>query len=138
MGTGTVSVFDTKTMAEVATLPAGKGCHGVTLSPEGGELWTANVGENTVTIIDTATRKQIGKIDSMGKKPMLVEFSPDGRRAFVSNGGTADVAVFDARSRKFLKSIFAGKAVMGIESSRDGKHVWVTEGGDRVVSVLGT
>ncbi|MBI2879050.1 MAG: beta-propeller fold lactonase family protein, partial [Candidatus Rokubacteria bacterium] len=112
VGSGSVSIFDPHTEAEVTVIPADKGTHGVTLSPDERQLWTANVQADTVSVIDLASQKVIRTI-KVGSKPMLVTFTPDGKKAYVSNGGSGDVSVIDMTTMQVVKTIFAGKDAMG-------------------------
>lgn len=40
VGSASVSIFDTAQKKEVGVIPTDKGCHGVTLAPDGKTLWT--------------------------------------------------------------------------------------------------
>lgn len=53
-GSGTVSIIQP---ARLLTVPAGKGSEGFDVSPDGRQLWTANAGVDSVTVIDVATGK---------------------------------------------------------------------------------
>src|SRR5262245_4321473 len=57
MKSANVQVFDPTTLKLVATIPADKGAHNVTFSPDEQLAFIANVGANNVTIID-AQRKE--------------------------------------------------------------------------------
>ena len=50
---GDVTVIDVSSLKAKATIKTGKGAHNVTLSRDGKQAFVANVGEATVSIIDT-------------------------------------------------------------------------------------
>jgi DNA-binding beta-propeller fold protein YncE len=58
MEAGTVQVIDADSHQVMTTLPADKGAHNVTFSPDATRAFIANVGANTITIVD-AERKQV-------------------------------------------------------------------------------
>ena len=53
---GDVTVIDVSSLKVKATIKAGKGAHNVTLSRDGKQAFVANVGEATVSIIDTGKK----------------------------------------------------------------------------------
>jgi YVTN family beta-propeller protein len=63
--------------------------------------------------------------------------SPDGREVFVSLGRAKSVAVLDAASRKFVRSIEdVGARPWGIGISPDGKKLYTANGPSADVSVV--
>jgi YVTN family beta-propeller protein len=68
MKSANVQVFNPTTLKLIATIPADKGAHNVTFSPNGKLAFIANVGANNVTIIDAVNKKALGNV-------------PDGTRA---------------------------------------------------------
>lgn len=69
-------VIDSITVGARPLIPA--------LSPDGTELWVPNQGSNTVSIINTGTRKVVATIYSLAAQPHGIRFTADGARAFVS------------------------------------------------------
>ena len=67
MTSANVQVIDPEKMTVIATLPAGKGCHNVAFSPDGKWAAVANVGEDTVGIIDADSRKVVHTVKA-GKR----------------------------------------------------------------------
>jgi YVTN family beta-propeller protein len=97
---------------------AGFDSHGIRLTPDGKELWLANRQSNNIVILDTATDTPIAKVVEAGDRPDLIEFSPDGTRAFATLRGAAvtktihdvsgkepGIAVYDVKERKRLQHI---------------------------------
>jgi YVTN family beta-propeller protein len=92
--------------------------HGIRLTPDGKELWLANRQSNSIVILDTATDSPVARIADVGDRPDLIEFSPDGTRAFATLRGPAvtktihdvsgkepGIAVYDVKARTRLQHI---------------------------------
>ena len=77
MKSGNVQVIDPRSMRIVATIPAGKGAHNVTISRDGKLALVPNVGDNSVTIIDAETKSVLGTV-------------PVGKKAYRSSGSRTD------------------------------------------------
>ncbi len=83
--------------------------HGLTLTPDGKELWAASLATGNVHIYDVASGTVSPKIP-VGELPNWIAFSPDGRYSCVSNTGSNDCSILDRRSRKEVARIKVGKA----------------------------
>ena len=88
--------------------------HGLTLRPGTNELWATNrptKGQGTLLRIDVQTRLVIGKpLTTTGKegdRPNNIEFTADGKWAYVVNTGTkaTQVTVVDAQKFEVVKQI---------------------------------
>ncbi len=66
-GANAVVVFDRKTLATVATIPAGTNPDGITYEPITKTVWAFNGRSKDVTVIDTATRTVVATIALPGK-----------------------------------------------------------------------
>lgn len=83
--------------------------HGLTLTPDGKELWAASLASGNVYVYDVASEKLSPKIP-VGQLPNWIAFSPDARYACVSNTGSNDCSIVDRQSRKEVSRIKVGKA----------------------------
>jgi YVTN family beta-propeller protein len=83
--------------------------HGLTLTPDGKELWAASVPTGNVYVYDVAAGKVSSTIP-VGKLPNWIAFSPDGRYGCVTNTGSNDCSIIDRRSKKEVGRIRVGKA----------------------------
>jgi YVTN family beta-propeller protein len=83
--------------------------HGLTLTPDGKELWAASVPTESVYVYDVQNGKVLPAI-GVGKLPNWIAFSPDGRYGCVSNTGSNDCSIVDRRMRKEVARIAVGKA----------------------------
>ena len=66
-GSNDVVVFDRKTFATVATIPAGTNPDGITYEPTTKTVWAFNGRSKNVTVIDTASRSVVATIALPGK-----------------------------------------------------------------------
>ena len=127
----TVIEYDPLTLREVARVEAGKGSHHISLTPDDKYLYVANQYGADVSIIDTASMKNIGSIP-VGAGPDYISQSMywDGKAIdtpylFVTVDGAKTLAVIDWRTNKIVKQIPMPATAHGVNITPDGKHVWL-------------
>ncbi len=153
-----VSVLDAVSFKTLTPVPVGKMPHNVQVSPDGKVVWVTNNGERdpdaapgqmsmnkaehaamakpgAVWLIDTATDAVIAKLP-VGLHPAHVALTPDGRFAYITNGGDDSVTVIDATARKFVATIPVGKFPHGLRFAPDGRHAYVANLKGGTVSVI--
>ncbi len=117
-------------------IPVGPGSEGFDLSPDGKEIWVANAGDGTVSIIDRATKGVIETVAANTPHANRLKLTPDGKRAFISCLGGNDVVVFDTRTRKEVKRIAIGHGAAGIVMAPNGSRAFVAATrGDEVLAI---
>jgi len=82
--------------------------HGLALSPNEKELWVTSLADGGVYVYDIAT-KNFSKEILTGACPNWIGFSPDGKYVTVSNCGSNDAAIIDAKSRQVLAKVPTGE-----------------------------
>jgi len=89
--------------------------------PISGTLLVGNKGENTLSFIDLATGRELGRA-ATGRMPHEIAISPDGRQAAVVAYGERSIDIFDVASRAKLRTIDL--------SPNEGPHgiVWLPDG----------
>jgi DNA-binding beta-propeller fold protein YncE len=117
-------------------IAVGHGSEGFDVSPDKKEIWVANAGEGTVSIIDLASKTVIQTLDANVKGANRLKFTPDGKLVFISSLNLPDVAVFDAATRKETKRIKVGHGAAGIEMQPDGARSYVACSPDGYVAVI--
>jgi YVTN family beta-propeller protein len=122
---GSVSVIDRDT-GEVKILATGPGTEGIAISPDGKEVWAASRVDAKIEIISTATDAIATSFPSGGKGPKRMQFTPDGAQVWVTNDGSNQATVFDARSRELLANLTLSKAPSGVSISHDGSQAYIT------------
>jgi len=114
----------------------GRGSEGFDVTPDGKELWAANAQDGTISIIDIAGKKVTQTLDANVRGANRLKFTLDGKRAFVSSLGGADVVVFDVSTRQAVKRIKVGRGAAGILMQPDGSRVYVACSPDNYVAVI--
>ena len=117
-------------------VPAGRGCEGFDVSPDGKELWTGNAGDGTITVIDVAGKKAVATLDARVRGANRLKFTPDGRLVLVSTLGGPDLVVLDSASRQEVKRIPLGHGAAGILMQPDGARAYVSCSPDDYVAVI--
>ena len=114
----------------------GKGPEGIDISPDEKEVWAANSGDGTVSIIDLASKKVTQTVDVKTKHSNRLKFTPDGKLVLISDLGSGDLVFVDAASRKEVKRLNLGKSAEGILMQPDGTRAFVAVSGDDKVAVV--
>ncbi|MBI3963095.1 MAG: PQQ-binding-like beta-propeller repeat protein [Deinococcus sp.] len=101
---GQVYAIETATYQVGGSAQAGERAHGITVTRDGREVWTAN-RSGTVTVLDAASLALLATIP-MGEYANHIAFSLDNRLAYVTRSG--DVAVVDTTTREVVATIPVG------------------------------
>lgn len=154
----TVSVIDAASFKVLTPVRVGKMPHNVQLSPDGKFVWVTNNGEpdpdpapghpgmnkgehavmgkrGAVWLIDTASDAVVAKIP-VGLHPAHVVLTPDGRFAYITNGGDNSVTVVDVAARSVVATIPVGKFPHGLRFAPDGRQAYVANLKGGTVSVI--
>jgi YVTN family beta-propeller protein len=145
-GSGTISIIQQaalpaggstappRTQWAVTTVPAGRGSEGFDVSPDGRELWTANAGDDSVTVIDVATAKANETFSIPLQDANRLKFTPGGKYVLVS--GLGNLIILDARSHRVVKRLDLGAGAAGILMDPDGHRAFVAVSGGNEVAVV--
>ena len=117
-------------------IAVGKGAEGFDVSPDGRELWTANAGDGTLSIIDLATKKTVATLDAKVIGANRLKFTPDGKLVLISMLFDGDLVIYDAASRKEFRRVKIGHGAAGILVDPDGTRAFVACTSDNYVAVL--
>ena len=119
----------------MTNVPVGHGSEGFDLTPDGKELWVANAGDKTISVIDVATRKVVATLPSTGSANRL-KITVDGKYAFVSDLGGTEMLIVEVASRKPYKTLAMGGSSEGLLMSPDGTRVFTTLNNRDSVAVI--
>lgn len=96
---GVVSIANGTGMT-MGTIPAGDHPTGLAVSPDGSQVYVANVNDDTLSILSTASNTRAATValqtlpdEQLGAMPDAVAVSPDGQRIYVALAGDDAVAV---------------------------------------------
>lgn len=116
MGGGSVTIFDFKSGEKLDTVTTGKECEGVGIAPNGKTIWAGNRAEDTISVIDVATRKVVKKIESKGF-PYRVQFTPNGKWALIPHAASGELVVCDVEKMEVVRRIVVGAVGVKIATS---------------------
>jgi YVTN family beta-propeller protein len=114
----------------------GSGSEGFDVSPDGKEIWVANAGDGTVSIIEIASKQVTQTLAADVGGANRLKFTPDGKLALISSLRSSDVTVIDTASRKTVKRIAVGHGAAGIQMQPDGARAFVACSPDGYVAVI--
>ena len=110
-----VYVVDPYAFRRVEFIPTGKGAHGISISRDERLMYVSNRGEGSVSVVDLATRKPIGKWEIPGGgSPDMGGLSADGATLWLSGRYSREVYAFDTRDGRLLARIKVGKGPHGL------------------------
>jgi YVTN family beta-propeller protein len=131
---------------EITNVRSGRGSEGFDVSPDGKEIWAANAEDNTVTIIDAASKKARKTLPIAVRGANRLKFTLDGKRVLVSGLGGPSLAgqsspspnlvVIDAATRKEIKQISLGGGSAGILMQPGGSRAYVAVSAKNKVAVV--
>jgi YVTN family beta-propeller protein len=125
-----------RTTWEQTIIPVGKGDEGFDVSPNGKELWTANSGDGTLSVIDLKSRKIVESIDAKVFGANRLKITPDGKLALISSLRGGDLVIYDTATRKEFKRIAIGHGAAGIQIDPNGTRAFVACTPDNYVAVI--
>jgi YVTN family beta-propeller protein len=120
----------------VTAIPVGKGPEGFDLSPDGKEVWAANSGDGTVSIIDVASKKVTATLDFKTKRTNRLKFTPDGKLVLLSDDEGGELVIVDTVTRKEHKRLKVGQGPEGTLVQPDGARAFVALSRDNAVAVI--
>jgi YVTN family beta-propeller protein len=101
------------------TVPGGSQSHGMDITPDGKNLWVVSRGYSAAFVYSLPDLGLVGHVhlpwielsnrSSIGGSPNWVVFTPDGKTAYVANGGDRSVSAIDVKTLKPLVRIPAGE-----------------------------
>src|ERR1700712_605150 len=116
-------------------LGSASACGAPTTSPDH-LIYVTNQLDNTLSVIDGSTYHVVATVP-VGAFPAGVVVSPDGRHAYIAQGGDNAVAVFDTSTNTIAKnvSLAPGSRPRGVVLTPSGRFLYVADGGSNSVSV---
>jgi YVTN family beta-propeller protein len=99
--------------------------------------YVANVGDSTVSVIDTTNNTVVATI-TVGANPFDVAVTPNGKHVYVANSLGNSVSVIDTSTNAVTATIPVGNLPEFLAVAPDGHHVYVANDNDNTVSVIAT
>jgi YVTN family beta-propeller protein len=111
--------------------------HMVIVSKDGSKLFTANIGSDSISIIErTGTGGWNETVVPVGKGPEGIDVSPDGAQIWTTHSRDGGVSIIDIASKKVIQTLQLGtKRSNRLKFTPDGKLVLISDldGGELVV-----
>lgn len=128
MTSGTASIIerhgDSAEDWEITTMETGPRAEGLTLSPDGQELWVANVQNSTISIIDVQAKQVAETIELPTAFSNRLTFTLDGRYVLVADLQGDEIVVLDASTREETARIDVGGGTEGLLVTPDGARAF--------------
>jgi len=116
-------------------IPVGRGSEGFDVTPDGRQVWVANAGDGTISVIDIALKKATATLQANARGANRLKFTPDGTKALISAG--PELIVFDVSTQQEVKRLRIGKGGGGgVLVQPDGQRAYVAFAEDGFVAVV--
>lgn len=161
-GDHAINIIDLRTARKVQTVTVRKSWLGLAFAPDGKRFYVSGGDDNEVLVFDFAYGKatEAGKImlgssqyhalDSRKREearrqgrgefafPAGIAVSPDGRRLYVAENLSNQVAVVDLSNQQVITKLAVGEYPYDCTISPDGRRLYVSNWGARSVAVIDT
>ena len=118
-GSSEIVEVDTKTWKLVRRIPARAGVYNLGMTKDGGKLIATNRRDQSVSILDVDSGKELARLSTKRKVVHGVAVTPDDRYAFISVEGIAadpgTVEVIDLRTMKTVATVDVAPQAGGID-----------------------
>lgn len=112
----------------------GAGSEGFDVSPDGKEIWVANAGDGTISVVSLSQKKVLQTLAVNARGANRLKFTPDGRTVLVSSG--PELLVLDAAARTLKARLPIGHGSGGVLVEPGGARAFVACGPDNYVAVV--
>lgn len=130
-----IVVIEAASRRIVGVVPAGPSAHQAKPSPDGRRFWVVNVASHDLTEVEIqGTAFSPGRrFSSGGIRPITLVFTRDGRKAYLTNGGSpagpGSIVVLDTASGSVLKKWDdLGREAVYTGLSEDGRRIYANVG----------
>jgi len=106
----TVSLIDTSSLFETATIPVGQEPSSLLLDPSGTRAFVFNKYSDTISVIDLGSQKVAGTI-ATESRPFRGQFNRNGDRLYVVHEGSPYVVIIDPRSLTVAERHYIGMGI---------------------------
>jgi YVTN family beta-propeller protein len=112
-------------MRQDRVIAVGAAPSGLAVNPHRNEVYVANAGSDTVSVINTETNTVAATI-RVQRRPSFIDVDVQGKRAYVANSASNNVSVIDLGLRREIEVIGAGEAPGEARIANDGKTLVIT------------
>lgn len=112
-----------------------QGSHMLALAEDKNRVYVANLGNETVSVIDLSAKKVVKQL-TMAIEPEGLWLTPDGQELWVANRGSDNIYVFDTDTLDKKAEIQTGNVPIRLTISADGKLAATSDYGSGQISVF--
>jgi YVTN family beta-propeller protein len=136
----TLSVYDltTRTVHGVIDLELNERPHGIQFVGGNEKVVVTVESRSRVVVVDVPGERVVRSISTEAGGSHMLVASPDGKRVYTANMGSASVSVLDLENGRYVTSIPTGAECEGIDITPDGGQVWASNRAANTVSVIDT
>jgi len=133
-------VIDLATRQIVGTVDFGKGVrpHCAVIGPKNGLLYVTTELDQSVTVIDPATLKIVGRVPTGMSESHMLAITHDGRRGYTANVSSGTVSVLDLVADKFVSTIPVCETTQRIALSVDDRWIFTADQHSPRLAVIDT
>lgn len=106
----TVSLVDTSSLIETATIPVGEGPISLLMDPSGRRVFVVNSLSNTLSVVDIGSAKVAATI-AVESRPIKAQFNRNGDRLYIVHQGSPYVIILDPRSLTTIGRYYIGMGI---------------------------
>ena len=106
------------------------GTHMVVVTPNEKKIYTANIGSDSVSVIDLANAPRAVPLTqiAVGKGPEGIDLAPNGSELWVAHRGDGELTVIDTTTDKVTQTVTTGtKMANRVKFTLDGKRVLISD-----------
>jgi YVTN family beta-propeller protein len=111
---GGVHLIDATTLSVIRFLPTGRGAHGLYPSRDSKTLYITNRTGESISLLDFATRRLVGRWQIPGGTPDMGGLDASGKVLWLTGRYSAEVYAIDTRNGKLLARIAVGAGPHGL------------------------
>jgi YVTN family beta-propeller protein len=101
------------------------------------KAYITNFHSNTVSVIDFSKKNAVVATIEVGKNPIGIAATPQGKFVYVTNSGSDSMSIIDTNRDEVISTIAVEFSTpYGIAITPDGKYVYITNSNSHTVSVI--
>ncbi|MGA1864699.1 MAG: beta-propeller fold lactonase family protein [bacterium] len=121
-----VLIFDRLTGSALEVVPVGDSPKGIVISPDGTNVYIANSGSDTISVLDTMTKEITNTIFlGLGVGPEGLAITPDGKLLISANSVSNNISLIDTDTYRIIKHISVGMSPLRVSVSPWGDWAFV-------------
>jgi YVTN family beta-propeller protein len=132
---GEVLSIDTRSKKVTAGTKVGADPSGIAVSPDGGTIFTADYGSNSVSILQASPLSLSGTVGT-GSGPVRIAIAPNGKKVFVTNKKADTLSILSGTTFDSIETVKTGKEPLGVAVAADGLTAYTANSADGTVSIV--